>query len=138
MIHDQRPYRRRTEEPRRSEISAVEVLATLAVTTLCQYIDQNGRLPFTIETRVYRPEESLQNVVAGLQSASPRHAEIARILTRDELTVETRERYRLELAVDISMLKDNLRLFNTDGHAGEHLQHYIEFSLNEAFVALTI
>ncbi|MDM2842278.1 type II toxin-antitoxin system RelB/DinJ family antitoxin [Citrobacter sp. Cpo090] len=35
--------------------------ATQAIAALYQYIDQNDSLPFTIETRVYWPEESLQN-----------------------------------------------------------------------------
>ena len=38
-----------------SKLQQLGYSATQAITALYQYIDQNDSLPFTIETRVYRP-----------------------------------------------------------------------------------
>lgn len=112
--------------------------ATQIITALYQYIDQHDSLPFTIETRVYRPEESLQNTLDGLLSARPRIREVLQLLTADTLTAEARQKFAQALAVDISLIKDDLRLYNTAGRAGEHLQHYVQSSLGEAYLALTL
>ena len=111
--------------------------ATQIITALYQYIDQHDRLPFTIETRVYRPEEALQNTLDGLLAARPRLAEIARLLNEDRLTEEASQQHCQALAVDIGMIKDDLRLYDAAGRAGEHLQHYVQSSLGEAYLALT-
>lgn len=107
--------------------------ATRAIAAYYQYIDQNDSLPFTIETRVYRPEESLQNTLDGLLSARPRLAEISRLLTADMLTAEVRQKYARELAIDVGMIKEDMRLYDAAGRAGEHLQHYVQNSLSEAY-----
>ncbi|AHJ77512.1 type II toxin-antitoxin system RelB/DinJ family antitoxin [Kosakonia sacchari] len=112
--------------------------ATQAITALYQFVDQNDRLPFTIETRVWRPEESLQNTLDGLLSARPRLAEIARLMSEDTLTEDARRRYCQALAIDIGMIKDDMRLYSATGRAGEHLQHYVQSSLGEAYLALTL
>lgn len=112
--------------------------ATQAIAALYQYIDQNDSLPFTIETRVYRPEESLQNTLDGLLSARPRLAEISRLLTADMLTAEVRQKYAQELAIDVGMIKEDMRLYDAAGRAGEHLQHYVQYSLSEAYLALVL
>ncbi|HFK4604597.1 TPA: type II toxin-antitoxin system RelB/DinJ family antitoxin [Citrobacter farmeri] len=112
--------------------------ATQAITACYQYIDQNDSLPFTIETRVWRPEESQQNTLAGLLSARPRLAEISRLLTADMLTAEVRQKYAQELAIDISMIKEDMRLYDAAGRAGEQLQHYVQYSLSEAYLALVL
>lgn len=111
---------------------------TQIITALYQYIDQHDRLPFTIETRVYRPEESLQNTLDGLLSARPRLAEISRLLTADMLTAEVRQKYAQELAIDVGMIKEDMRLYDAAGRAGEHLQHYAQYSLSEAYLALVL
>lgn len=111
---------------------------TQIITALYQYIDQHDRLPFTIETRVYRPEESLENTLAGLLSARPRLAEVARLLTAETLTEDARQKYCQELAIDLVMIKDEMRLYDAPGRAGEHLQHYVQYSLSEAYLALTL
>ncbi|EBG0675832.1 hypothetical protein GZD23_004025 [Salmonella enterica subsp. enterica] len=36
------------------------------------------------------------------------------------------------------MIKDELRLYDAPGGAGEHLQHYVQYSLAEAYLALTL
>lgn len=112
--------------------------ATQIITALYQYIDQHDSLPFTIETRVYRPEEALQNTLAGLLAARPRLAEVARLLNEDRLTEEACQQHGQALAVDIAMIKDDLRLYDAPGGAGEHLQHYVQYSLAEAYLALTL
>ncbi|MCZ3384969.1 hypothetical protein O3S68_22090 [Kosakonia sp. SOY2] len=112
--------------------------ATQAITALYQFVDQNDRLPFTIETRVWRPEESLQNVLDGLLSARPRLAEIARLLSADTLTEDACHKYCQALAIDIGMIKDNMRLCGASGRAGEHLLHFVQSSLGEAYLALTL
>lgn len=112
--------------------------ATQAITALYQFVDQNDRLPFTIETRVWRPEESLQNTLDGLLSAGPRLAEIARLISEDTLTEDARRTYCQALAIDIGMIKDDMRLYSATGRAGEHLQHYVQSSLGEAYLALTL
>ncbi|MEI3777130.1 hypothetical protein [Pectobacterium brasiliense] len=112
--------------------------ATQVITALYQFIDQNDRLPFVIETRVYRPEEALQNTLDGLLAARPHLAEIARQLSGDTLTEEARQKYCQVLAIDIGMIKDNMRLYDGNGRAGEHLQHYVQSSLAEAYLALTV
>lgn len=111
---------------------------TQIITALYQYIDQHDRLPFTIETRVYRPEESLENTLAGLLSARPRLAEVSRLLSADMLTEDVCKKYCQEMAIDIGMIKDEMRLYDATGRAGEHLQHYVQSSLGEAYLALTI
>ncbi|MBA8563694.1 hypothetical protein HVV49_23430 (plasmid) [Citrobacter freundii] len=112
--------------------------ATQAINAYYQYIDQNDSLPFVIETRVYRPEESLQNTLDGLLAARPRLAEIVLLLSEDRLTEEARQKHCQALAVDISMIKSGMRLYDTTGRAGEHLQHYVQSSLGEAYLALIL
>ncbi len=112
--------------------------ATQAITALYQFVDQNDRLPFTIETRVWRPEETLQNTLDGLLSARPRLAEIAGLLSGDGLSEELCKKYCQELAIDIGMIKNDMRLYDATGRAGEYLQHYVQSSLGEAFLALTL
>ncbi|GKX46630.1 type II toxin-antitoxin system RelB/DinJ family antitoxin [Pectobacterium carotovorum] len=112
--------------------------ATQVITAVYQFVDQNDRLPFVIETRVYRPEEALQNTLDGLLSARPRLAEIARLLNGDGLTEDARKKYCQELAVDIGIIKNDMRLYDAAGRAGEHLQHYVQYSLSEAYLALTL
>lgn len=112
--------------------------ATQAITALYQYIDQNDSLPFTIETRVYRPEESLQKTLDGLLAARPRLAEVVLLLNEDRLTEEARPKHCQALAVNISMIKSDLRLYDATGGAGEHLQHYVQSSLGEAYLALIL
>ncbi|HHT8253538.1 TPA: type II toxin-antitoxin system RelB/DinJ family antitoxin [Citrobacter braakii] len=111
---------------------------TQIVTGLYQYIDQHARLPFVIETRVYRPEESLENTLDGLLAARPRLAEVVLLLNEDRLTEEARLQHCQALAVDISMIKSDMRLYDTTGRAGEHLQHYVQSSLGEAYLALIL
>lgn len=111
---------------------------TQIITALYQFVDQNDRLPFTIETRVYRPEDSLQNTLDGLLSARSRLTEISQLLTADALTKEVRQKYAQALAIDIGMIKDDMRLYDTAGRAGEYLQHYVQYSLNEAYLALVL
>lgn len=111
---------------------------TQAITALYQFVDQNDRLPFTIETRVWRPEESLQNTLDGLLSARPRLAEIAWLMSENTLTEVARQNHCRALAIDIGMIKDDMRLYSATGRAGEHLQHYVQSSLGEAYLALTL
>ncbi|WP_336983760.1 MULTISPECIES: type II toxin-antitoxin system RelB/DinJ family antitoxin [unclassified Cedecea] len=112
--------------------------ATQAMTAFYQYIDQNDSLPFTVETRVYRPEESLKNTLESLQAARPRLAQVVLLMNEDRLTEEARLQHCQALAIDIGMIKSDMRLYDTTGRAGEHLQHYVQSSLGEAYLALIL
>ncbi|MEQ0878424.1 hypothetical protein [Enterobacter vonholyi] len=54
-----------------SKLHQLGFTATQAITALYQFVNQNDRLPFMIETRVWGPEELQQNPLDSLLSTWP-------------------------------------------------------------------